>query len=244
MKQDNVSATHQSEPLAGKDTENTNSTKLENVNNKWKGVSTKNDSADHINEPIDENASNAKSDDDSTSMTEQEEHDWQARYQEILAQNAALQKTIEELKQKAESTKLYHAAELKNEQTRAAQDNIKAEYRGYEKAVQAFIPLDDSVYASLNYSNGTAEQYREGAQHILNQMKSIFEKLSITVIAPRAGDKFDPYIHTAAGTEVVDQKVQAPDTVVKVFQKGYKLQNRIIRPAMVTVSKVEEEKKA
>lgn len=65
------------------------------------------------------------------------------------------------------------------------------------------------------------------------QLISAFEKFGITTIDPK-GEKFDPHQHQAMCT--VDSEL-APNTVIQVMQKGYKLQDRVLRPALVSVSK-------
>jgi molecular chaperone GrpE len=91
----------------------------------------------------------------------------------------------------------------------------------------------DSLEAALAVENATVENFKNGMELTLKQLTSAFEKSNIKVINPD-GEKFDPHQHQAMST--VDSDL-SPNTVVHVMQKGYVLNDRIIRPALVTVSK-------
>ncbi len=80
----------------------------------------------------------------------------------------------------------------------------------------------------------TSEQIREGAEATLRQLKSALERNKVIEIAPAAGSKFDPHQHQAIS--VVPAPDQEANTVVSVLQKGYTIAERVLRPALVTVS--------
>ncbi|MEO8630775.1 MAG: nucleotide exchange factor GrpE, partial [Betaproteobacteria bacterium] len=100
------------------------------------------------------------------------------------------------------------------------------------------LPVRDSLEAGLAVDRSTFEALRQGIELTLRQLDSAFDKFSITEINPAAGEKFDPYKHQAMTTVESDKPA---NTVVHVLQKGYQLQDRVLRPALVTVSKPNEQ---
>jgi molecular chaperone GrpE len=92
----------------------------------------------------------------------------------------------------------------------------------------------DSLEAGLTHKDATPEQIREGAEATLRQLKSALERNKVIEIAPAAGAKFDPHQHQAIS--VVPAEGQEANTIVSVLQKGYTIAERVLRPALVTVS--------
>ena len=95
------------------------------------------------------------------------------------------------------------------------------------------LAVKDSLEAALATTNASIDTVKSGVELTLKQLNSVFEKFNLTAIDP-AGQKFDPHRHQAIG--VVDSDAE-PNTVVQVLQKGYLLNDRVIRPAMVMVAK-------
>ena len=95
------------------------------------------------------------------------------------------------------------------------------------------LPVADSLEAGLVIKDATSEQIREGAQATLRQLISALERNKVVAINPSAGTKFDPHHHQAIS--VVPSELEA-NTVVMVLQKGYSIADRVLRPALVTVS--------
>ena len=91
----------------------------------------------------------------------------------------------------------------------------------------------DSLEAGLAAEQATLEQIQEGAQATLRQLVSALERNRVVAINPNAGDKFDPHTHQAISMVQSDQDA---NTVVAVLQKGYLIAERVLRPALVTVS--------
>jgi molecular chaperone GrpE len=85
----------------------------------------------------------------------------------------------------------------------------------------------------LIIKDATAEQIREGAQATLRQLHGALERNKVIAIHPAAGSKFDPHQHQAIS--VVPSELEV-NTVVSVLQKGYSIADRVLRPALVTVS--------
>lgn len=124
-------------------------------------------------------------------------------------------------------------AETENVRRRAQDDIAKASKFAAEKFATAMLPVKDSLEAALGTENQTLEKLREGVELTLKQLVSAFEGASLTEENP-AGQKFDPNKHQAIGALESDAE---PNTVINVLQKGYLLNDRVIRPAMVMVSK-------
>jgi molecular chaperone GrpE len=96
--------------------------------------------------------------------------------------------------------------------------------------------VKDSLEAALNSEKITIENLQDGVSITLKQLVSIFEKFNIAEINP-VDQKFDPNEHQAMTMVESDKE---PNTIIGVLQKGYKLNERIIRPAMVVVCKAKE----
>jgi molecular chaperone GrpE len=86
---------------------------------------------------------------------------------------------------------------------------------------------------TLAAANASPEQLRAGVELTLKELRSAFERAQVAEVDP-AGQKFDPHRHQAM--QMVDADLP-PNTVVQVFQKGYVLHDRVLRPAMVAVAK-------
>ncbi len=126
-------------------------------------------------------------------------------------------------------------ADAENIRKRAQTDVSNAHKFGIEKFSTELLTVMDSLEAALTVENATVENYKEGMELTHKQLANVFEKFSIKIINPQ-GEKFDPHLHQAICT--VDSEL-APNTVVQVMQTGYQLHDRVIRPALVSVSKSE-----
>lgn len=124
-------------------------------------------------------------------------------------------------------------AETENLRRRAQEDIAKAHKYAAEKFAAEMLPVKDSLEAALATENATVENLRSGVELTLKQLVAAFEKSGLTEINP-AGDKFDPHRHQAIST-VEDEG--EPNRVISILQKGYALNERVIRPALVIVSK-------
>ena len=124
-------------------------------------------------------------------------------------------------------------AEAENARRRAEDEISKARKFALESFAESLLPVADSLEASLIIKDATPEQIREGAQATLRQLVAALERNKVLAINPAAGTKFDPHQHQAIS--VVPSEHEA-NTVVSVLQKGYSIADRILRPALVTVS--------
>ena len=147
----------------------------------------------------------------------------------------AEQEELETLKAELESVKdqyLRARAETENVKRRSAEDMANARKFAVERFAESLLSVADSLYAAAETSDS------EGLNLTLQQLVSAFEKNSIVEINPEAGSNFDPHKHQAISTVESDQEV---NTIVNVLQRGYSLSGRVLRPAMVTVSKEKED---
>ncbi|MDP3653926.1 MAG: nucleotide exchange factor GrpE [Rhodoferax sp.] len=124
-------------------------------------------------------------------------------------------------------------AESDNARRRAEEEISKARKFAVESFAESLLPVADSLEAGLIIKDATAEQIREGAQATLRQLVAALERNKVMAINPAAGTKFDPHQHQAIS--VVPSELDA-NTVVSVLQKGYSIADRVLRPALVTVS--------
>ena len=124
-------------------------------------------------------------------------------------------------------------ADVQNARRRAEDEIAKARKFAVEGFADSLLPVLDSLEAGLAMPNVTLEQIKEGTQATLRQLKSAMERNKVIEIAPPAGTKFDPHQHQAISVVPAEQDA---NTVVSVLQKGYSIADRVLRPALVTVT--------
>lgn len=127
-------------------------------------------------------------------------------------------------------------AEAENVRRRAQADVSNAHKYAVENFSTELLTVMDSLDAALAVDNASVENFKNGMELTQKQLIAVFDKFNIKAINP-AGEKFDPHQHQAMCT--VDSELE-PNTVVQVMQKGYKLHERVIRPALVMVSKTKD----
>ena len=128
-------------------------------------------------------------------------------------------------------------AEIENNRKRAQRDVENAHKYAVKSFVESLLPVIDSLDMGINASqaeNATVDSLREGMEMTQSMFASTLEKNSIESVDP-TGEKFDPEKHQAMSIQ--ESEEQEPNTVLTVMQKGYLLNDRLIRPAMVVVSK-------
>jgi|SRR6478672_3044171 molecular chaperone GrpE len=138
---------------------------------------------------------------------------------------------------KARDDHLRARAEMDNVRRRATEDVAKAHRFGLESFAGALLAVKDSLDAALTVENTSIESFKEGVEITARQLDAVLEKFAIKAIVPE-NEKFDPHRHQAI-SQVESEK--EPGTVVSVLQKGYLLHDRVLRPALVVVSKAREE---
>jgi len=148
---------------------------------------------------------------------------------QVQAELAALQAKSGELADQYLRAK----ADAENARRRAEDEISKARKFAVESFAESLLPVADSLEAGLTIKDGTVEQIREGAQATLRQLIAALERNKVVAIAPTAGTKFDPHQHQAISVVPSEQEA---NTVVSLLQKGYSIADRVLRPALVTVT--------
>jgi molecular chaperone GrpE len=125
-------------------------------------------------------------------------------------------------------------ADAENARRRALDEIDKARKFALDKFATELLAVKDSLEAALaTGDNASIESLKSGVDLTLKQLSGVFEKNNIKEINP-LGDKFDPNYHQAIATVEADGE---PNSVASVLQKGYALNDRVVRPALVTVVK-------
>ena len=128
-------------------------------------------------------------------------------------------------------------AELENLRKRTSRDIENAHKYALEKFLGELLPVMDSMELGLSAtseSTGDIDSLKEGMELTHKMFASLLEKYGVNVIDP-AGEKFNPELHEAVS--MLQQDGATPGHVISVMQKGYELNGRLIRPAMVVVGK-------
>ena len=126
------------------------------------------------------------------------------------------------------------AAETENVRKRAARDVENARKFALERFGKELLAVTDGLEMALSASeNATVESLLEGSRATLKLLGTTMERLGITAVDPE-GEPFDPELHEAISVQASD--TAEPGTVVAVMQKGYLLNGRLLRPAMVIVA--------
>ena len=140
---------------------------------------------------------------------------------------------IEELKNQV----LYAKAETENVRRRGFEDAEKTRKYALESFSQELLIVKDSLEASLSSETIDLTTLKDGVELTLKQLNSVFEKFNIDEINP-IDEKFNPNEHQAIS--MIESEDKEANTILNVLQKGYKLNERVIRPAMVVVSKLKD----
>lgn len=168
----------------------------------------------------------------------QQEHQNEDQLEVEAQQNAAalsLDERIGELEAQlaeAQAAMLYVKAEGENIRRRASDDIEKARKFALEKFSGELLAVKDSLDGALAVENATIDSYKNGVELTAKQLLSVFEKFNIAEVNP-VGEKFDPNQHQAISMLPSDAE---PNTVITVLQKGYTLNERVLRPALVMVA--------
>jgi len=126
-------------------------------------------------------------------------------------------------------------AEAENVRKRAQRDVENAHKYGQDRLVSEMLPVKDSMELGLSAAETATDvaSIREGLELTLKMFNTALEKIGVTEVNP-VGEKFNPELHQAMSMQEADAE---PGTVLTVVQKGYQLNDRLVRPAMVIVAK-------
>ncbi|HBA66845.1 MAG TPA: nucleotide exchange factor GrpE [Methylococcaceae bacterium] len=163
---------------------------------------------------------------------------------------AAQKVNVEELSQKLEEAEqkatenwdkvLRIQAEMENLKRRTQKDLENAHKFALENFAKELLTVVDSLELGLQAAIGDSpevQKFREGSELTLKQFEAVFSKFNIEVVNP-LGQPFDPELHQAMAMQ--PSADAEPNSVINVFQKGYILNGRLLRPAMVVVAKAND----
>lgn len=154
-----------------------------------------------------------------------------------------LSKKLEEAEQKATENwdkVLRIQAEMENLKRRTQKDLENAHKFALENFAKELLTVVDSLELGLRAAIGDSpevQKFREGSQLTLKQFEAVFSKFNIEVVNP-LGQPFDPELHQAMAMQ--PSADAESNSVINVFQKGYVLHGRLLRPAMVVVAKAND----
>ncbi|MGO1460699.1 MAG: nucleotide exchange factor GrpE [Marinobacter sp.] len=182
----------------------------------------RNEQVDELNEAVEASA-------------EDEQEVEQDEVSEVEALSAQLQDSQEQM--------LRFQAEMQNVRRRAEMDVEKAHKFALEKFVKELLPVADSLEKAVESTEGQEDagelvaSIRQGVEMTLNLFVSSLKKFNVEPLNP-VGEPFDPQQHEAMS--MVPAPDSEPNSVVAVVQKGYLLNGRVVRPAMVMVAKAQD----
>jgi molecular chaperone GrpE len=160
----------------------------------------------------------------------------QAGLDEIIE---ALRQEVEALRQKlleSQDRTLRIQAEAENQRKRLARDMESAGKYALERFIADLIPVIDSLELGLNATGAAADLdgLRQGMELTLKKFLDTLARFGVSQVNP-VGEKFNPDRHEAVSVQVVEGA--EPNTIASVMQKGYELNGRLVRPAMVVIVK-------
>ena len=173
-------------------------------------------------EPMNEPAASDKAADKAAEPAGVEAPDLASQLAEVEAKLAEAQDAFLRAKADAENTR-----------RRAQEDISKAHKFAVESFAEALLPVRDSLEMALKVETPSIESLKEGVEMTLRQLSGAFERNRLVEINPKAGEKLDPMKHQAISMVAAEQEA---NTIVSVLQKGYMISERLLRPALVTVS--------
>jgi molecular chaperone GrpE len=165
--------------------------------------------------------------------TAQESTDTTEHTVETMPSLADMLKQSELLAQEHHDAWLRAKADADNIRKRAQIDVANAHKYAVDGFATELLAVKDSLEAALSAETPSIDNLKSGVELTLKQLTAAFEKNGLAEIHP-VGEKFDPHKHQAIS--MVESDTDA-NTVVTVLQKGYQLHDRVVRPALVTVSK-------
>jgi molecular chaperone GrpE len=125
-------------------------------------------------------------------------------------------------------------ADADNARKRAQSEIAQARKFAVERTGEDLLPVMDSLEAAVATEGSGAESLRSGVELTLKLLRNALERAGVAEIAPKAGERFDPHRQQAMAAVESDAE---PNTVVAVIQKGYALNDRVVRAALVSVAK-------
>ena len=161
-----------------------------------------------------------------------------AEVRKSLDEAAEAQKAAEDKAADAVSRHARLQADWENYRRRTAAERLEERERATEKLVTALLPVVDDMERALDHArtlelSDDFKQFVDGVDAVRSKLLGVFEHEGAEAIDPK-GEAFDPNIHQAVGR--VEDASQYDETVNDVYQKGYRMGGKVLRPAMVTVT--------
>ena len=125
-------------------------------------------------------------------------------------------------------------AEFDNYRKRSQREQEEFRHYAISEAVKQFLPILDNFNLALKHQTSSPDDLRKGVELIRKQMEDALAKLGVQAV-PAHGAEFDPHHHEAI--EMVESEEHPDNQVIEELQRGYKLRDRLLRPAMVRVSR-------
>ncbi len=182
-----------------------------------------------------------------TSVSSDDQKKNQTEEQQETEPVLTLEEELEKAKEKASENydqMLRFQAEIENIRKRTLKDIENASRGSIERVIMELLPVLDSFDLGLSLKTETIEQYKifkEGQVATLKLITSLLEKLSIEIIDP-VEMKYDPELHEVISLQ--EDGSTEPGYIIQVVQKGYRLRDRLLRPARVIVSAAEQDNKS
>jgi molecular chaperone GrpE len=177
---------------------------------------------------------------DASSASLSQEAELLAAQDEVRVLEAELQKLRAE-RQELRELLARRQADFDNSRKRAERERGETYQRLVADVVKQLLPVMDNLQRALeteaSVEANESEEFRHflhGVELISKQLNGVLERLGVEVV-PTTGRPFDPHVHEAIATEPSDE--YAPDTVMQEIQRGYRLGDKLIRPAMVKVAR-------
>lgn len=148
-----------------------------------------------------------------------------------------LQAQVAELEGRLKDEELRGLANEQNLRRRHQQEIADAYKFAGQKFAAEMLPVKDYLEMALLDQSGNFDALKMGVQMTLNELQKAFDATHIKEINPQPGDKLDPHQHQAMQAE---ESGQEANSIIRVLKKGYLLNDRILRPAMVVVAKSAE----
>ena len=185
------------------------------------------ESVKELQEDIAEEAA-AEVDEPQEEVLSEDEDDAVSEYNDTASQFAELEESLHEANDKY--VRLF--AEYDNYRKRTAKEKTETYQNASVQCIEKLLPVIDSFERSLE-AECSDENFKNGMQMIWGQMKDFLTKMNVTEVEA-LGAEFDPNVHNAI--QQLDGTDYASNHVCQVFQKGYMLGDKLVRPAMVAVA--------
>ena len=174
------------------------------------------------------------SEDKKTAAEETEAEEAKAEETADKAAGESEEATKEEAEEAESERYMRLMAEFQNYKKRVAKEKSDIHAYANEKIIGELLPVLDNFERALDADGGDIEAYAKGMQLIFEQLKKALENAGLAEIKA-VDEEFNPNVHNAVMTESVEDKEDG--VITKVFQKGYTLKDKVLRPSMVVVNK-------